>query len=109
MILLHAFFNMHVLLPCVHLSEEEEKYVAEYQTDNTHCQTDLHHLVLLYQTGRVGDSIWRCRDRQSHCYRCCYSDTDKYGRCAADALKRVAHTLTYNGKDWHEECCRCGV
>ena len=38
-----------------------------------------------------------------------YSDTDKYGRCAADALKRVAHTLTYNGKDWHEECCRCSV
>ena len=48
MILLHALFNMHVLLPCVHLAEEEEQRVAEHQTYDTHCQTNLHHLVLFY-------------------------------------------------------------
>lgn len=72
----------------VHLSKDEEQRVAEHKADDAHNNTNLHHLVLFDQTGRVGDGVWRRTDRQGHGHRCCNGDADENGWGAADAFKR---------------------
>lgn len=93
----------------VHLSEDEEQRVAEHKADDAHNDTNLHHLVLLDKTGRVGDGVWRRTDRQGHGHRCCNGDADENGWCAADAFKRRAHALAHNGEDRHEKSGCGGV
>ena len=56
------------LLNYVHLSDGEEEYVAQDESDDTHDDTYLHHLVLFHESCGVCYGVRWCTDRQAHCY-----------------------------------------
>ena len=49
-----------------HLAESDEYSISYNHTDDSYAETCLHHVGLLYQTGRVGDGIRRSGDWERH-------------------------------------------
>ena len=46
--------------------EDDEHCIAKYEAENTHDDSDFHHILLLDESCRVCNCIWRCADRQNH-------------------------------------------